>query len=186
MIWISLLRGWTLRTCLQILINYSDVSSVREPLLGAWIWSYRFSFNLSDSSLWHSCQCSVRSFRLHYLKRLVYHIFMYDTKPCLNLPSSIKMDWFLVLLFVFMIESNLEASGVEQFLLRNCLQYKLLSIHRSNLTLRLRVMQAILWNITFSFSAGSFIANIGMRLILDRYSTNRWRWSILNSGPYWI
>jgi len=69
---------------------------------------------------------------------------MYDTKPCLNLPSSIKMDWFLVLLFVFMIESNLEASGVEQFLLRNCLQYKLLSIHRSNLTLRLRVMQAIL------------------------------------------
>jgi hypothetical protein len=44
-------------------------------------------------------------------------MFLYDTKTCLNLPSSIKMDSFLVLLFVFMIESNLEASGVEQFLL---------------------------------------------------------------------
>jgi hypothetical protein len=74
-------------------------------------------------------------------KKVVVEEF-YET--CLNLPSSIKMDWFLVLLFVFMIESNLEASGIEQILLRNCFKYKLLPIHCSNVTLRLRVMQSIL------------------------------------------
>lgn len=159
---------------------------MREPLLGAWVWTYRFPFNFSDSSLRHSRQCGVWPFRLHYLKRLINRMFLYDTKTCLNLSSSIKMDWILVLLFVFMIESNLEASGIEQILLRNCLKDKLLPIHSSNVTLRLRVMQSILWNITFSFSAWSFVADVSVRLILNRYPTNWRSRSVLNSGPYWI
>lgn len=120
---ISFLRCGTLRTSLKVLINDCNISSMRKPGFGTWVWPNWFSFSFSYPCLRHSCQRGVWLFKLLDLEWLVNKMLLDNCRTCFYMFPCIKMHSLLILLFGFIIESYLKASGAKQLLLRNSFLY---------------------------------------------------------------